>query len=206
MDTLDQLGLKHGTDNASSFHDYLRTLDEFLSPIRDLPVVSLELGVLAGAGLRTFAEYFQNPDARIIGVDPHTWDREPIPDPRVEAVIGSQTDPALMRHLFDKYGHLDLIFDDGSHFASAQQESFRIIWPLVKPGRFYVIADLHSYAAPELCDAKENVMQWLTRIATEMQGRGAQASGKVKETDRWADLDTITFRKGMAVLRKMIPP
>lgn len=199
--TLHEIGIRHGTDQAGQ-HDYCRTLDEFLSPKRHEPVVVMEQGVLGGAGIRMWADYFQHPDTRIIGVDPHTWDRASIEAPRVEIVTGSQTDPILMRQLFDKYGPFDFACDDGSHFASAQQEAFRIGWPFVKPGGFWVIQDLHSYAAPELCDAKENVAQWLCRIATEMQGRGAKASGKVEPTDRWASIDLMIFRKGMAVLRK----
>lgn len=202
METLDQLGLKHGTDQASSYHGYCDTMDEFLSPRRHDPVVVMEQGVLGGAGLRMWAEYFDHPDSRIIGVDPHTFDRKPIEDKRVVVFQGSQCDWPLMVNIRQEYGEFDWVTDDASHFARAQQEAFGIIWPMIKPGGFWCCQDLHSYAAPELCDAPENVMQWLTRIATQMQGRGAQDSGKVNATDRWASIDLMTFRKGMVVLRK----
>lgn len=206
MQTLDQIGLKHGTDQASVGHDYCRTMEDFLAPRRHMPVVIMEQGVLGGAGLRMWAEYFAHPESIIIGVDPHTFDREPILDHRVRVITGSQTDGPHMLSIIKAFGLLDLCVDDAGHFASAQQAAFAIAWPFIKPGGFYCIQDLHSYAAPELCDALEDVMEWLTRIATEMQGRGAKASGKVDPTDTWADLDTITFRKGLAVLRKRILP
>ena len=204
METLDQLGLKHGTDQASSFHDYCRTMDELLSPRRSLPVVFMEQGVLGGDGLRMWADYFTHPDTRIIGVDPHTFDRKPIDDRRVVIFQGSQCDSDLMSKIHAEYGAFDWVSDDASHFSSAQQQAFGIIWPFVKPGGFWCCQDLHSYAAPELCDGNENVMQWLTRIATEMQGHGAKAVGKVYPTDQWSEVDWIMFRKGLAVIRKAI--
>lgn len=200
--TLDEIGVQTGTDQSSLFHDYCRTMDELLSPRRHERVVLMEQGILAGQGLRMWSEYFTHPDTVIIGVDPHTYDRPPIEDPRVHVVVGSQIDAFLMNDLVDKYGSCDWITDDASHFASAQIQAFQIAWPLIKPGGFWCCQDLHSHAAPELCDAPENIMQFLTRIATEMQGKGAKASGRVELDSPWATIDTITFRRGMCVIRK----
>jgi len=202
METLDQLGLKHGTDQASSFHDYCRTMDELLSPRRSLPVVLMEQGVLGGDGLRMWADYFTHPSCWIIGVDPHTFDRQPIGDSRVVIFQGSQCDVSLMAEIRRDYGEFDWVTDDASHFARAQQQAFGIIWPFIKPGGFWCCQDLHSYAAPELCDGPENIMAFLTRIATEMQGKGAKAMGRPEPSDLWSDIDTIMFRKGLCVIRK----
>jgi hypothetical protein len=76
------------------------------------------------------------------------------------------------------------------------------MFPLLAPGGLYCIEDLHSFAAPELCDAPENIMQFLTYIAEELQGEGAKAKGRVEATDKWASIDTITFRKGLCVITK----
>ena len=69
-------------------------------------------------------------------------------------------------------------------------DAFRMGFPHVKRGGYYCIEDLHSFASPQHCDAPENVMQWLTRIATEMQARGADASARVLPSDVWHDIDT----------------
>jgi hypothetical protein len=45
-------------------------------------------------------------------------------------------------------------------------------------------------------------MAFLTRIATEMQGKGAKAMGRPEPSDLWSDIDTIMFRKGLCVIRK----
>ncbi len=199
--TLDQIACEEGTDRASNgLHDYMRTYDELFSPMRDQPVTLLEIGVLGGAGVRTWARYFTNPDAEIYGLDPHPeFCEKPIQDPRVHLVQGSQTDRTKLLTLPTWF---NICLDDGCHFSSAQLVTFEILWPRIAPGGFYCVEDTHSYAAPELCDSKENIMQFLTRIATELQGRGATAVGRVEPTDRWADVDWLMFRKGLAVLRK----
>ncbi len=201
--TLDEIACEEGTDRASNgLHDYMRTYDDLFTPMRDQPVTLLEIGVLGGAGLRTWARYFQNPDAEIYGLDIHPeFCEKPFNDPRVRLLDGSQTDRARLDLLFGST-QFNIIADDGPHFSSAQIKSFEILWPRVAPGGFYSIEDTHSYAAPELCDGPENIMAFLTRIATEMQGRGAKDVGRVFDLDKWASIDTITFRKGLAVLRK----
>lgn len=200
--TLDEIGRKTGTDQSSIFHDYCRTMDELLSPLRDEPVVLMEQGILAGQGLRMWSEYFTHPDARIIGVDIHTHWCSQIEDSRVKIIQGSQTDFLLIKELSETFGKFDWITDDAGHFSHTQQVAFKIALPLVKPGGYWCCQDLHSYAAPELCDAPENIMQFLTSIATEMQGEGAKASGKVERDQPWHDIDTITFRRGLCVIRK----
>lgn len=196
--SLDQIGLMTETDRASSFHDYCRTYGELFVQLRYTRVRLLEMGVLGGGGLEMWSRYFTHPETRIVGLDIEPWRCRKIDDSRVRVVAGSQTDEQI------KWEEpFDLIFDDAGHFASAQIIAFNYYFPnWLNPGGLYFIEDLHSYAAPELSNGPENIMQYLTRIATEMQGRGAKASGKVEPGDVWASIDTITFRKGLAIIRK----
>lgn len=198
MKTLDEIALGTTTDKSPAFHAYTPTYDTLFSSLRDTPIRLLEMGVLSGNSIKMWAQYFAHPETRIVGIDIHTDWCHPIDDPRVSIIEASQTDADFFAGLEPQ----DIIIDDAGHFASAQIEAFRLAWPLVKPGGWYVVEDLHTYAAPELCDAPENLMQFLTRLATEMQGRGAMASGKVDASDQWASIDTLTFRKGLCLIRK----
>jgi hypothetical protein len=199
MKTLHEIAQSTGTDKGD-FHDYCRTYDELFTYLRERPVALLEMGVLAGQSLMMWARYFTNPQARILGIDIEPHRCELIGDERVTVRLASQTDAGFWRGL----DGFDIIIDDAGHFASAQIECFKLAWPHVLGGGYYIVEDLHSYAAPELLGApgSENVMQWLTRIAVEMQGRGAAARGKVEPDDLWASIDTITFRKGLAIIKK----
>ena len=52
--TLDEIGLKYGTDKSSSHHHYLPFYETFMAPLRDAPITLLEIGVYQGASLRTW--------------------------------------------------------------------------------------------------------------------------------------------------------
>ncbi len=200
--TLDEIACSEGTDRASNgLHDYMRTYDELFRHKRHEPVALLEMGVLGGAGIRTWARYFDHPAARIFGLDPHPEFCQPIDDNRVRLLDCGQGDTFKLGLYFGTSA-FDIAADDGGHFSSAQAKAFEFFWPRIVPGGFYCIEDLHSHAAPELCDGPENIMQFLTRIATELQGRGAKAVGRPEPTDSWPDVDWIMFRKGLGILRK----
>jgi hypothetical protein len=204
MKTLDQIACEQGTDRASSgWHDYMRTYDELFSHLRHQPVTMLEMGTLQMEGIRTWCEYFTNPDARIIGIDIMDWKPKPVLDPRFTFRLGSQTDEELLGELPD---HYDIIIDDAGHFASAQMKAFSLLWPRLKPGGFYAIEDLHSAWCKVFCDAPVTIMQFLERIMSEMQDQsGVYARARRNPQDRWSSLDQIIIRKGLAVLRKTKP-
>lgn len=201
--TLDEIACSEGTDRASNgLHDYMRTYGELFWRLRDQPVTLLEIGVLGGAGLRTWARWFSNSLSTIYGMDPHPeFVDKPFTDPRIRLFNCSQANAVKVSELVGET-RFNIIIDDAGHFASAQMKCFWTLWRNVAPGGFYCIEDLHSYAAPELCDDKTNIMEFLTAIATDMQGKGAKAVGRVEPSDDWPDLDQIIFRKGLAVLRK----
>ena len=187
-----------GTDKASSFHDYLRTYDEFFSPLRHEPIRLLEMGVLGGHSLVAWSKYFDHPDARIDGIDTEIRRCQPIQDTRVRVLLGDQTNVNAVWP-----GPFDIIIDDAGHFASQQIAAFGIYWgKWLKPGGLYVIEDLHTYASPAHCDGGKNIIRFLNDICIEIHGKGDRAVGKVDPNDKWASIETITFRKGMAVFRK----
>lgn len=195
--TLDEIGLTTNTDKASSFHDYLRTYEEYFSHCRNQPIRLLEMGVLGGDSLVTWSKYFGHPDTRIIGIDIEINRCRPIEDSRVRALAGSQTNANVAWD--DPF---DIIIDDAGHFASQQIAAFCIYWPQwLKPGGIYIIEDLHTHASPAHCDGK-NIMTFLNEICTDIHGGGDRATGKVDPGDKWASIESITFRKGMCIIQK----
>lgn len=194
--TLHEIALTTKTDRV--WHDYCRTYDELFTPLRDFPVRLLEMGVLGGDGLLMWSKYFTNPDAIILGTDIEPWNCQPIGDSRVSVFGESQTNPAFFAGL----PQLDIAISDAGHFSSHDQVAFQHCWPLIVPGGYYCCEDLHTYASPQHTDSPENIMQFWTRIATEIQGRGASACAAVEVGDLHSSIDTIMFRKGLVILRK----
>jgi trans-aconitate methyltransferase len=139
--TLDELGLKHGTDKASHAHNYLVHYEQLLQPYRTKPDLSvLEIGVRDGASVRLWHDYF--PDAKIVGVD-ITEACQSHANDRIAIEIGDQSDPDFLERLMSNH-RADIIFDDGSHQWSHQIDSFRFLFPHLQPGGLFVCEDLHT--------------------------------------------------------------
>jgi hypothetical protein len=146
---LDMLGIAAGTDKSRFQHDYLRHYDSIFARFRHLDITILEIGILGGASLRMWQQYF--PSARIVGVDINPGCRIHQND-RVAVEIGSQDDPGFLMGLCQKY-QPTIIIDDGSHRADHVIFTFERLFPLVNDGGCYVIEDLQVHL-------QENASQW----------------------------------------------
>ena len=165
--TLDSLGLKYQTDKASSSHNYLVHYDELLAPMRFQQFDMLEIGVLNGASIRMWHEYF--PAARIVGVDvePLRFDASDLP--RFTFSQGSQADPAFLHQLVQCF-RFRLVIDDGSHFWAHQIFTFQTLFPLLEPGSVYVCEDIQTsfgayYIELYQGGAKESAAVFFSRLA-----------------------------------------
>ena len=85
--TLDELGKKYGLDKSSLLHGYLDEYERFLAPIREQELRVMEIGVLEGASLSMWKEYF--PNTRLIGVDTNPSCRQ-FEDNRTSIMIADQ--------------------------------------------------------------------------------------------------------------------
>jgi hypothetical protein len=130
--TLDELAIKYGTDKSSLHHNYTEFYEKYLPKN---PKKILEIGVLTGASIRMWKEYF--PEAEIHGLDLF----EEHSEPDIEGVKwwkGSQTDPNIL-HLLRKE-NFDLIIDDGSHVSIHQLVTF---FSLYQRDCYYFVEDIH---------------------------------------------------------------
>src|SRR5215469_2496176 len=141
--SLDELGIRTGTDKSRLSHDYLRHYERMMARFRNEAITLIEIGIHKGASLSLWEAYF--PHARIIGVDvdPKTsrFARE-----RVTVEIGSQFDADFLRQICAKYSP-DIVIDDGSHIDAHQVFTFRHLFQALKPGGLYIVEDV-AYAPP----------------------------------------------------------
>lgn len=156
---------------------YLRIAAE-LGPVARV----CEVGVYQGDGLDMFQALF--PGGLIAGVDADPGCRWP--DGTIRVVSG-QTDPALPARLAEHAVAWDLIVDDASHSGVFTAATHKLLWPLITPGGFYVIEDWMvglsgwpGYDGSMLVTAQE-----LLRLLTHD-----------------SDVEDITYRYGLAVIRK----
>lgn len=146
--TLDQIGLRAGTDKASNGHNYLNFYEKFLSPLRNEPIILIEAGVggyafpdRGGESLRMWSKYFEHPDRKIVGFDLH--DKSGVLSTGALILQIDQTDEAALQQNF---GHLpiDVFIDDASHVNPYSIQTFKIMFPLLKPGGIYIWEDIHT--------------------------------------------------------------
>jgi len=135
---VERLGDECGTDKT--IHRYLAHYEARFATRRDDPVTLLELGVLKGASLRTWRDYFSR--GKIYGIDlvpEHQYDEE-----RIQCFLGPQENARFLEGVMDTTGPLDIVIDDGSHRGIHHVSSYRALWPHVKPGGWYCIEDAFS--------------------------------------------------------------
>lgn len=154
--TLNEIGIKNGTDKASSHpvfgHDYLRHYEKFFMPIKDREIRFMEIGVGGGESVKTWLDYFSK--ALIFGLDvvknTNPWNTvgEKTHE-RYTFIHGDQSDKTMWECLCADRGALwDVIIDDGGHYNNQIITSFNSMWPRITTGGLYCIEDLGvSYGA-----------------------------------------------------------
>lgn len=146
-----KIGLKHNTDKAF-FHNYLDFYEEHL-PDRDFDGRLLEIGVMKGASLRMWREYY--PKAEIVGIDI----RPPLSIEGVTVLELDGTDEEQVNSL----GKFDIILDDGSHMTADQQKSLKILWKQLNKGGFYIMEDMHTSFMPNYINSEETTFSLLKK-------------------------------------------
>lgn len=130
--TLDELAIKYGSDKSSLAHNYCQVYERL---IKTPPKKMLEIGVLHGASIRMWREFF--PECEVHGLD--LFIDNPIPE--IEGVIwhkGNQCDWLLLEKLRGE--NFDLIISDGSHNCIDEWITF---WGLISSCGLYVLEDAH---------------------------------------------------------------
>jgi hypothetical protein len=172
--------------------DYLRLAAEIGTTCPSGAVVC-EVGVEHGASLEMWQHLF--PSSTVIGVD-----RAP-EAPHIDGTIkvtAQQDDPGLADTIRGHApGGCDLIVDDASHIGHLSAATFGLLWPLVKPGRYYVLEDwadpwvFPSWARwpdvdPSL--AGDELVDYAPQLITALQ----------------KDAQTVTYtREGLVIIQKL---
>jgi hypothetical protein len=141
--TLDDIGLKHGTDKASNGHDYLRIYQEYFATIRDTAVKIGEIGIAGGNSLRTWAEYFTT--CQIFGLDHTEAYVKATQGLSITTIFGDASDRETWSRIKkDHGGDFDVWIDDGAHTPYAVFMALMYGFPLLRPGGLWFIEDTHA--------------------------------------------------------------
>lgn len=180
--TLNELGLKHSTDKASTTHDYLNTYEKFLFPLRELHLSILEIGVGGGGSLKMWGEYL--PNASIYGIDNN-------PDVAGDRIfIGDQKDEAFLEHVNQEAGPLSIIIDDGSHVGDDMVSTFKYLFPRMLGRGYYFVEDTHTlysthYSGENESNGRTRGYNFFTNLPYHIDVAGRAMCGKQETAINW---------------------
>lgn len=148
---------KHKCDKGSDKHYYDRCYEAEFEHMRELPLNILEIGVLKGASIASWVEYF--PNATIYCMD--IFERVPVSKvdilnhPRVKWLNADSTADDCSDKIKAEFGEdikFDIIIDDGAHWLPAINATFLNIMPFLKQDGAYYMEDLFNMSFPAVRD------------------------------------------------------
>lgn len=172
---LDELGRKYATDKSSTGKsrseqskglDYLKHYERFLEPRRGTTRKVLEIGVLKGASLRVWRDYF--PDSTVFGLDIHESALR-VAAEGIHIHLVDQSDRERLETFARDHGPFDLIVEDGSHLWEHQINCLKWLLPHVRSGGVYIVEDLQTsynseYGSDTQRTAVEHILDQLEDI------------------------------------------
>jgi hypothetical protein len=158
----------------------------------------LELGVREGTSLLMWQELF--PRGLVVGVDNDAEGTAVWPKSAV-GIRDGQDSPAMAETVraLSPEGY-DLIVDDASHVGELTARSFGLLWPMVKPGRWYVIEDWHLGYQPEWKDWHGTGDSMLNLAVKILSMFGSQANRYPGQAA--GEIDEIRYVWGMIIIHK----
>ena len=156
----------------------------------------LEVGVHKGGSLMMWQELF--PEGTIVGIDNGSYGHTFYPK-GTHAVTADQDDPVIAaRALEISPEGYDLIVDDASHIGKLSEATFRLLFPLVKPGKWYVLEDWAAGYLPQY-----GVDDSILRFAESLLPMITPDSGtEIARTVHPGEIDSIEYRFSQAIIHK----
>ena len=156
---LDKLAVINKTDKGKH-HWYTRQYKKHFQVLRKKRLKILEIGVggyddpaSGGNSLRMWKHYF--PKSKIYAID--ICDKSRLREKRIEIFQGSQVDADFLKLVLEMTGPLDIIIDDGSHINEHVVATFKILFPLLKPGGIYAVEDTQTSYWPDYGGDSQNL-------------------------------------------------
>ncbi|KAL7501919.1 hypothetical protein ACHAWX_000400 [Stephanocyclus meneghinianus] len=145
LQSVEGLMYKYGSDKSRDDHGYTKLYHMIFSSVRFSVTNITEVGISAGQSLQAWYRYF--PSAEIHAFDVKWYAENKVKDNlaflhRVKPHILNILEVEDITSLGFLPESMDIIIEDGPHTLDSQQVFLVKLFPLVKPGGFYVIEDI----------------------------------------------------------------
>lgn len=146
-----QVGDPGWTDKERFGHAYVSVYEMLFAPIRNRVRNITEIGVFLGGSLPLWHGYF--PNAHVWAIDV-TWQAQAA---QVAQALGSRVSYLIgnskHRNKVAEFGlareSMDIVIDDGGHSPHGNMRTLLNLWPLVKPGGYYIVEDITTGSTAE---------------------------------------------------------
>ena len=144
---LEDLAHKHFIDKGRDGHGYVQLYAMLFDPLRHDVRNFTEVGVQFGRALPVWHEYF--PRAQLWVMDtapkPDAWAQAKKLGERVHLLspANSQLESTPARFGLSP-GSMDIVLDDGDHSPLGNARTLLALWPLVRPGGYYIMEDVDT--------------------------------------------------------------
>ena len=134
-----------GTDKARDDHKFVDLYGMMFDPIRESVRNITEVGIAYGLSLEMWNDYF--PNAHVWGIDaglaPFVRKRFRS-RPSVHLLVADSTDCSKVDALGFANESMDVIIDDGPHWADANEVLLNCMWRTLRPGGLYFVEDVQT--------------------------------------------------------------
>jgi 23S rRNA U2552 (ribose-2'-O)-methylase RlmE/FtsJ len=141
----------NGTDK-NTVHNYLFFYNKLFKNMRMQSLNILEIGILSGASLVAWSEYFQN--SKIYGVDIDLTRIKFEFNDRIQIFQGNSSDNTIYTTLKNTVGYMDIIIEDASHSLEDQLKAIEYTTILLKKGGLLILEDVQSFESMPILKAK----------------------------------------------------
>ncbi|MDR2793573.1 MAG: class I SAM-dependent methyltransferase [Treponema sp.] len=184
------------------FYIYDLLFAEYRKRSKSLTV--MEIGVDRGGSLEIWKKYLPK-GSKIHGVDINPKCRDIKFGGNIYFHLGNASDYSFMEKEFSNT-EFDFILDDGSHVCSEVIETFRIMFPKIKPGGLYVVEDLHtSYWADYGggCRKEGTSIEYFKKF---VEALNSDYIKDFNEENYSQDIESITFYDSVCAVKKFSSP
>ena len=194
-ETLTELAEKHKTNKLKE--GYMPLYESYVNKLKDKEINLMEIGVLRGASINMWHDYFKK--AKIYGID--TKPKIKFKKERVKIYTGDQADKEFLENVCEDK-RFDIIIDDGGHKMSQQIGSFKILWKYLKSGGLYVMEDLHTSYHKIFLDLDYTTMDFLLTRLHDLNLSGKRENNIDDLNEYEKTIEFMHFYKSIVFIKK----
>jgi len=189
---------------SQKYENYFSVYDLALQQAKASPFTVVEIGVANGGSMQMWRQLL-GPKARIIGIDLN---------PAIENLVAEGFEVLVADMGLDEGWHrlaqltggpesIDVLIDDGGHTNSQQIKAMVKGMPMVRPGGFLLIEDLHASFMRKFGNpSRFSTWEFLLEILGDVQRYHGKSDSPVRYPKLTGQIDRMTFGTSIVAIQK----